>query len=233
MSAATRPARDELPALKQKLVDCVRMLERAEYMNHSGHCSVRRDETSFFVNSGASVRATLSVGDVLAVDLDGNPVESGTDWPPLEFPIHAEIYRANPEINAVIHTHPQWSTYLTLAGLKPEVVYAQAAVLGDLPVLDTPESINTAAMGQRMVKEMDDNPVILLKAHGGVSAGTTLLECFAFAAYLEENARRQYMTMQIGRPYVFSADERASYRERLRKPALFQKAWDYYYSKVG
>jgi ribulose-5-phosphate 4-epimerase/fuculose-1-phosphate aldolase len=209
------------------------MLEHAEYMNHSGHCSVRRDETSFFVNSGASVRATLGVDDVVAVDLDGNPVDDGTAWPPLEFPIHAEIYRARPEVNAVIHTHPQWSTYLTSAGLAPEVVYAQAAVLGDLPVLDTPESINTAVMGQRMVKELGDNPVILLKAHGGVSAGTDLLECFAFAAYVEENARRQYMTLQIGRPYVLSDDERAAYRERLHKPALFQKAWDFYHSKVS
>lgn len=209
------------------------MLERAEYMNHSGHCSVRRDATSFLVNSGASVRATLTVDDVIAVDLDGRPIDGGTDWPPLEFPIHAEIYRARPEVNAVIHTHPQWSTYLTLAGLAPDVVYAQAAVLGELPVLDTPESINTAAMGQRLVEEMGDNPVILLKAHGAVSAGTDLLESFAFAAYLEENARRQYMTMQIGTPYSFSDDERASYRERLHKPALFQKAWDFYYSKVS
>jgi hypothetical protein len=32
---------------------------------------------------------------------------------------------------------------------------------------------------------------------------------------------------------VFTGDERATYRERLHRPALFQKTWDYYYSKVS
>ena len=218
----------------QELVDAVRMLEHAEYMNHSGHCSIRRDDTSFYVNSGASVRATLTTDDVLVVDLDGRPVDGRrAGWgPPLEFPIHAEIYRARPEVHAVIHTHPQWSTYLTSAGVPVEVVYAQAAVLGELPVLDTPASINSRAMGERMVAELGDNPAILLRSHGGVLAGATMLEAFAFAAYLEENARRQYMTMQIGKPYVFADDERAAYATRLHSPSLFQKAWDFYRSKV-
>ncbi len=219
----------------QELVDAVRMLEHAEYMNHSGHCSIRRDATTFLVNSGASVRATLTTDDVLAVDLDGQPLDGRrAGWgPPLEFPIHAEIYRARPDVNAVIHTHPQWSTYLTSAGVPVEVVYAQAAVLGDLPVLDTPESINTRAMGERMARELGDDPVILLKSHGAVCAGTSLLEAFAFAAYLEENARRQYMTLQIGKPYVFSEEERAAYATRLHTPNLFQKAWDFYRSKIS
>jgi L-fuculose-phosphate aldolase len=219
--------------MKQELVDSVRMLERAEYMNHSGHCSVRRDDTTFFVNSGSSIRGSLTVDDIIAVDLGGEPVEGTSQWPPLEYPIHAEIYRARPDVNAVMHTHPQWSTYLTTAGVAPEVVYAQAAVLGAMPVFGTPASINTREMGGRMVAEMADNPVILLKAHGGVCAGESILECFAFAAYLEENARRQYMTLQIGTPYVFGEDERAAYAKRLRSPSLYRKTWDYYRSKVA
>jgi L-fuculose-phosphate aldolase len=132
-----------------------------------------------------------------------------------------------------MHTHPQWSTYLTTAGVTPEVVYAQASVLGAMPVLGTPASINTREMGERMIAEMGDNPVILLKAHGGVCAGDSILECFAFAAYLEENARRQYMALQIGTPYVFGEQERAAYAKRLRSPSLYQKTWDYYRSKVA
>jgi L-fuculose-phosphate aldolase len=125
-------------AVKQELVDAVRMLEHAEYVNHSGHCSVRRDETTFYVNSGGSIRGSLTVDDIVAIDLDGNLVDDYREWPPLEFPIHAEIYRARPDVRAVIHTHPQWSTYLTLAEIPPKVVYAQASVLGDMPVLDRP-----------------------------------------------------------------------------------------------
>ena len=45
-------------------------------------------------------------------------------------------------------------------------------------------------MGEKMVAVMGDNPVVMLKAHGVVAAGETVLECFAYAAYVEENARR-------------------------------------------
>ena len=220
-------------AIKQELVDAIRMLERAEYIDHNGHCSARRDAHSFYINSGASVRGTLTVEDIVTVDLDGNPVDGGNVKPPLEFPIHAEIYRARSTVNAVFHTHPQWSTYLTMCGVEQKVVYAQASLLGIMPVMDSPMSVNTRPMGEKMVAIMGENPVVLLKAHGVVAAADSILECFAYAAYVEENARRQYMAMQIGEPYVFSEEEQAACRAKLRSPSLFKKTWDHYRSKIA
>ena len=217
---------------KQELVDAIRMLERAEYIDHNGHCSVRRDETSFYINSGASMRAALTVEDIVTVDLEGRPVDGGNMKPPLEFPIHAEVYRARPKVNAVFHTHPQWSTYLTMTGVQQKVVYAQASLLGDMPVMDSPMSVNSRAMGEKMAAIMGDNPIVMLKAHGVVAAGESVLECFAYAAYVEENARRQYMALQIGEPYVFSEEEQAACRQKLRSPSLFKKTWDHYRSKI-
>jgi L-fuculose-phosphate aldolase len=224
------PAEHEI---KQELVDAIRMLERAEYIDHNGHCSVRRDANSFYINSGASVRGSLTVDDIVAVDLDGKSVDGRNVKPPLEFPIHAEVYRARPEINAVFHTHPQWSTYLTMAGVQQKVVYAQASLLGDMPVMNSPMSVNSREMGEKMVAAMGDNPIVMLKAHGVVAAGENVLECFAYAAYVEENARRQYMAMQIGDPYVFSAEEQAACRQKLRSSSLFKKTWDHYRSKIS
>jgi len=225
-------ARQSEQAVKQDLVDAIRMLERAEYIDHNGHCSVRRDAASFYINSGASVRGTLTADDIVAVDLDGRPVDGGNVKPPLEFPIHAEVYRARSTVNAVFHTHPQWSTYLSMTGVQQKVVYAQASLLGDMPVMNSPMSVNTREMGEKMVAAMGDNPVVLLKAHGVVATGESVLECFAYAAYVEENARRQYMAMQIGEPYVFSEAEQKACREKLWTKSLFQKTWDHYYSKI-
>jgi L-fuculose-phosphate aldolase len=219
-------------ALKQELVDAIRMLERAEYIDHNGHCSARRDANSFFINSGASVRGTLTMEDIVTVDLEGKAIDGPNVKPPLEFPIHAEVYRARPKVKAVFHTHPQWSTYLTMTGVKQKVVYAQAALLGDMPVMNSPMSVNTKEMGEKMVAIMGENPVVLLKAHGVVAAGEDILECFAYAAYVEENARRQYMAMQIGKPYVFSEAEQEACRAKLRTPSLFKKTWDHYRSKI-
>ena len=77
----------------QQLADAVRMLEQAGIIDQNGHCSIRRDAGSFFINSGASVRGALTPDDIVAVDLDGNLVEGGQK-PPLEYHIHSETYRA-------------------------------------------------------------------------------------------------------------------------------------------
>lgn len=208
------------------------MLAHAEIIDHSGHCSARRDEESFYINSGASVRGALTVQDVVAVDLGGRLVE-GAARPPLEFHIHSEIYRARPDVNAVMHTHPKWSTLLTMTGISYQPVFGQGALLGDVPVLHSPLSINTAPLGQRLAATLGGGAAALLKSHGAVVVGAELTECFALAVYLEENACRQYMALQIGEPYVFSAEEQATCRRNLWSPALFRKAWEHYRSKSG
>jgi L-fuculose-phosphate aldolase len=217
--------------MKQQLVDAIRMLERAGYIDHNGHASARRDATSFYINSGASVRGALTVDDIVTVDLDGTLVE-GAAKPPLEYHIHSEIYRARPDVNAVMHTHPQWSTFLTMTGTKYLPVYAQGVLVGDMPAVDSVLSINTKPMGEKLAAALGRRPAVLLKAHGAVAVGADIVECFALAAYIEENAYRQYMAMQIGQPYVFSEAEQQASREKLWTASLFKKTWDHYYSKL-
>jgi len=217
--------------MKQQLVHAIRMLERAGFIDHNGHCSARRDAGSFYINSGASVRGALTVDDIVTVDLDGSLVE-GSARPPLEFHIHSEIYCARPDVHAVMHTHPQWSTFLTMVGEKYKAVYAQGVLLGDIPLMDSPLSVNTKPMGEKLVAALGRGPAVLLKAHGVVIVGANIVECFALSAYVEENAYRQYMAMQIGDPYVFSEAEQQACREKLWTPSLFKKTWDHYYSKL-
>ena len=218
-------------ALRQQLADAIRMLARAEIVDHSGHGSARCDGGSFFINSGASTRGTLTAADIVAIDFGGALVD-GAARPPLEFPLHAEIYRARPDVQAIMHTHPRWSTLLTMVGAPYQVVYAQGALLGDVPVFDSPLSVNTREMGEKVAAALGGGSALLLKSHGAVVVGADLVECFALAAYLEENASRQYLALQIGTPYVFSAAERQIFRERLATPGLFRKTWDHYFSKL-
>ena len=215
----------------QDLADAIRMLEQAGIVDHSGHASVRRDAGSFYINSGPSVRCALTAADLVAVTLDGSLIE-GTARPPLEFHIHSEIYRSRPEVNVVMHTHPRWSTLLTMAGASFKPVYAQGTLLGDIPVLDSPLSINTKSRGEQLAATLGQARAILLKAHGGVVVSGDIIECFALATYLEENAQRQYMAMQIGEPYVFSAAEQQACRANLWSANLFTKTWDYHRAKL-
>ncbi|HYU78204.1 MAG TPA: class II aldolase/adducin family protein [Vicinamibacterales bacterium] len=220
----------QVMATKALLADAIRMLERAEIIDHSGHCSARRDAESYFINSGASVRSTLTADDIVTVDLNGSLIE-GTARPPLEFHIHSEIYRARPDVNVVMHTHPRWSTLLTMVGVRFEPVYAQGVLLGEIPLMESPLSINTKAMGERLATTLGQSRAVLLKSHGAVVVGADIVECFALATYLEENARRQYLALLIGTPYVFSEAEQQACRANLWSPGLFKKSWDYFQSK--
>jgi L-fuculose-phosphate aldolase len=217
--------------LKPLLVEAIRMLARANIVDHSGHGSARRDGDSLYINSAASARGALTTDDIVTIDLDGNLVE-GSARPPLEFHIHSEIYRVRPDVHAVMHTHPRWSTFLTMVGATYRAVYAQGALLGAIPLLDSPLSVHTRPMGERVAATLGAGPAVLLKSHGAVIVGSDIVECFALAAYLEENAYRQYMAMQIGAPYVFSDAEQQVFRERLWTASLFRKTWDHYRSKL-
>jgi len=89
-------------------------------------------------------------------------------------------------------------------------------------------SVTTRLMGEKVAATLGNSPAVL---HGAV-VGSDIVECFALAAYLEENAYRQYMAMQIGAPYVFSEAEQQAFQERLWTPNLFRKTWDHYRSKL-
>ena len=220
------------PQARTQLTDAIRMLERANVVDYNGHFSARTGDNRMLINSGPSVRGALKETDIIAIDLDGKPLE-GNVPPPLEFHLHSEIYRVRPDVKAIVHTHPRWSTYLSMTGTPYKPVYAQGVLLGKIPLFDSPNSINTKAMGEQLAKALGERPSILLKSHGVTVVGADVTEAFTLAVYLEENSERQYMAMQIGAPYVFSEEEQQLCREKLWTKSLFQKTWDHYRSKLS
>ncbi len=218
-------------AVMRQLVDAIRMLAEAEIIDHAGHCSVRQDALTFHINSGASVRPTLTEADIVTVGLDGATAD-GAPKPPLERHIHAEIYRARPDVQAIMHTHPRWSTFLSMTGVAYQPVMPQGALLGEVPVLDSPLSVNTPEAGRRLAAALGNARAVFLRSHGAVIVGGDIIECFALAVYAEDNAYRQYMALQIGVPYVFTEAEQQACRENLWSPGLFRKVWDHHHSKL-
>jgi len=65
-----------------------------------------------------------------------------------------------------------------------------------------------------------------------VTVGKDIVEAFVLANYMEENAYRQYMALQIGKPYAFSEEEIALCREKLWNTGLFKRTWDHFRAKL-
>jgi len=221
----------ETEQLKQQLVDCIRMLEQSDIIDYNGHASIRAGEGRMFINIGSCQRSKLTTADICTIDMEGNVLE-GNGKPPLEFHLHAGIYQARPAVKAVVHAHPKWSTFLTMVGESYQPVYAQGSLVYPMPVLDSPNSINNRAMAERLAATLGNRPAALMKAHGAVTVGKDIVEAFVLANYMEENAYRQYMALQIGKPYSFSDKEIALCREKLWTESLFKRTWDHFRAKL-
>jgi L-fuculose-phosphate aldolase len=88
-------------------------------------------------------------------------------------------------------------------------------------------------MAKRLADTLGDRPAAMMKSHGAVTVGRNIVEAFVLANYLEENAYRQYMALQIGKPYAFSEKEVALCREKLWTESLFKRTWDHFRAKLG
>jgi L-fuculose-phosphate aldolase len=234
MAEADLKPRDEVAneaELKRQLVDCIRMLEQSDIIDYNGHASVRTGENRVLINTGSCQRSQLTPEDIVAIDFDGKVIE-GSGKPPLEFHLHCGIYRARPDAKAVVHAHPKWSTFLTMVGAPYQPVYAQGSLVYPVPVLDSPNSINNRPMADRLAATLGKRPAALMKSHGAVTVGRNIVEAFVLANYLEENSYRQYMAMQVGKPYSFSEEELALCREKLWTTPLFQRTWDHFRAKL-
>lgn len=208
------------------------MLEAAGFIDFNGHASVRLPGDRMLINGANSNRGALTTADLVEIDFDGTRI-GGADRAPLEFHIHAAIYRRRPGVQAVVHGHPKWSTVLTIAGHRLKPVYAQGSLLGDVPVFANPLSVNSRPVGDALAETLGEGRAVLLRAHGATVVGADIVECFVLATYLEENAQRQYLATQIGDVYEFPEAERRVCEANLYKPWLFEKAWDYYLAKLG
>ena len=216
---------------KRQLADCIRMLEHADIIDYNGHASIRVGEERMFINIGSCQRSQLTPADICTIDFAGNVLE-GNGRPPLEFHLHAGIYQARPDVRAIVHAHPKWSTFLTMVGERYQPVYAQGTLVFPMPVLDSPNSINNPVMARRLADTLGDRPAAMMKSHGAVTCGKNIVEAFVLANYLEENAYRQYRALQIGRPYAFSDEEVAACQAKLWTESLFNRTWNHFHSKL-
>ena len=217
---------------RRMLAEAMQMLERAEIIDFNGHFSARVPGTErLTVNAGKSVRSAITADDFVTIDFDGKPV-AGDVVPPMEFHIHTEIYRRRPDVGAVVHTHPVWSTLFSMCGKPLRPVIMQAALLGEIQQYAKTASINQKLLGEEVAAALGGHRVVMLKSHGAVIAAEGIVEAFALAVYLEETARRQFLAEQIGTPADLALQEIDAARRNLWKPHLLRKVWDYHHATV-
>lgn len=231
--AASTPGSATGPAdLKRRLAEACRILASAEQGDDVwGHATVRVPGASTFWMKPAGLGLEeIRAEDLLLVDLDGRVVR-GRHPRHSEVFIHAEIFRARPEVGAVVHTHPVPSTVFASLGvpLRPITHEGSNFVPPDVPRFDeTTDLIVTPQRGKAVARTLGARPVLFLVSHGIVTVGASIEEAVVNALLLDKAARAQLM-LPAAVPAVWTTDEEALVkRERIYNAPNLASRWAYY-----
>ncbi len=169
--------------------------------NTQGNISVRDPESGHILITPHDLPyGSMTTDDLVVVDVDGNKVAGRRDSS-FETPVHCALYRARPDLLALVHTEPVYTNVLGVLGKPIEpVVVALLVNLGDpIPVMPYQPS-GTKAFGEEMVRVMGDGFGVVWGNHGLLTAGTTVDEAFRRSIIVEHAARIYYLALLHGTP---------------------------------
>lgn len=223
--------------LRELLATACRILYRLGLSDYLGHPSARLPGTDrVLIKPKHSPRVRgfdrVTADMMVLVDLDGNLLE-GQDPPPAERFIHTEIYRARPDVQAVVHTHQPIATLLGVVGqpILPILHIESPLVERPVPTFPCAELVVNADLGRALAEALGDHEVCHLQGHGIVSVAGSVQEATLNTIHLERLAEANFRAAQVGRsPRVIPPEEIAALRRHRAAPA---GRWAYYAELAG
>lgn len=239
MAASDGP---DLDALTGELVLANRILERLGVVDAFGHVSARRpDRPDRFLLSRSLAPGLVTTADILTFDADSEPVGDAGERAYLERFIHGEIYRARPDVMAVVHSHSPSIIPFGVVAVEPlRPVFHMAGFLGErAPVFeirtvageDSDLLIRDRRLGQALAEALGPHALVLMRGHGSTAVGASLRQAVYRAAYAETNARLQSQALQLGPPAYLTAGEAQA--TAAINDAQLDRAWRYWADMVG
>ena len=163
-----------------------------------GHVSVRAGEDRMLIRGrGPAERglAFTTAGDIRLVDFDGRGDDPDSGYTlPNELPIHGEVFKGRPRVNAVVHAHPRSVLLAGLAGLELRPIYGAYDIpgmrlaLAGIPTYPRGVLIRNTALAAEMLAAMGEAEVCVLRGHGITVTGATLEQAVVRAVSLHKLA---------------------------------------------
>jgi HCOMODA/2-hydroxy-3-carboxy-muconic semialdehyde decarboxylase len=234
-----------LDNLIQDLVIANRILSHEDVVDAYGHISVRHpDNPKHFFISRSVAPELVQKDDIVELGLDGQPVREETRALYLERFIHAAIFEARPDIQAVVHAHAEDTLPFGVAQGTPlrPVIHSGSFIGAQVPVWDIADKfgdtnllVTNIEQGRDLAKCLAGNNVALMRGHGFASAGRSLIEVVRISVYLPRNARALMRARQLGGEIKYLAQGEIDARNRGYSPYSTEtwRAWEYWANKAG
>lgn len=183
----------------------------------SGNASLRIDG-GLLVTPTSLPYAQMGPDDLVALDLQGNPLLAGQRRPSSEWRLHADILRSRSEVNAVVHCHSSSATALACHGRGIPPFHYMVVVAGGGDVRCAPYALfGTQAFSDLALEALQDRQAALLAHHGQVAVGGSLEQALALAIEIETLARMYLQACTLGEPPLLSATAIAQVAEQMQR----------------
>lgn len=152
----------------------------------------------------------VNSSNLIQVDLKGNVIEGvEARYNQTAYVLHGNIYRARPDINTIFHLHSHaMLTVATLqAGLMP--LSQWALHFYDRVSYHNYDSLalDDDKQGHDVVKDLDNNFVMLMRNHGAMICGRTIQEAMFYTHHLQQACLAQIMMLSINQPLIIPPKE--------------------------
>ena len=220
----------ELRELKHKLVDACHILDREGITDSFGHVSIRIPGAEAFLTIAGVSPGCATLERLILLDCDGKYL-GGDKASPYEWPIHARILRARPDVSSVCHTHSRWSALFSVVkgGLRPIHMYAKFLPPEGPPIYPAAGLIGTFERGEALAATLKNSNAILLRGHGDAVVGATLEQAIQRTIQLAFLGQLAHMAVAHGEPLYMSAEELTTFSS---DPAFPARPWEYYLSRI-
>ncbi len=232
------PAAD--PGLVDKLVLANRILYRQGVVDGFGHVSARHDRSSaHFLLARNMAPGLVRRDDILTFDLEGAALDAGDRRVYLERFIHAEIYRARPDVLAIVHSHSQTVIPFGVTQQPLRPVFHMSGFLGAGTALfeirdvggDTDMLVSDSRLGAALAKTLGERSTVLMRGHGSTVVGASVEQAVYRAIYAEVNARLQIQAKQLGEVTYLNVQEAAK-AAKINDTQL-PRVWDLWSREIG
>lgn len=217
--------------LKETLAySCNILANEGHWDNILGHVSVRiPGKERILMKPHSFGFEEIRPQHIIEVDLNGKKTQGKYERHSEVF-IHTEIFKARPDVNCVVHSHPPYATAFGSLGQKLRPISHEGNIFYEgLPTFDfTTALIRTPELGVEVAKSLGKCRAVLMKNHGSTVVGEGIEVATLYAIFLEKAARIQLLASASGDPSWTSAEEAAVKYEQIYTPHRLESMWDYF-----
>jgi L-fuculose-phosphate aldolase len=194
--------------IKADIVEVGRRLYARSYVaSNDGNISVRLDERHLITTPKSVSKGFMTPDMMVVVNFDGHKVAGDRDAS-TELPMHLEVYKNRPDVNAVVHAHPPLATGFAVAGipLTRAVLAEVITTLGSIPIAEygTPSTRELPDAVRKYIKAHDG---LLLANHGALTCGPNVMAAYYKMETIEHFAKISLVARMLGRENLISRDE--------------------------